>query len=595
MENSDSQKKEEGSQKRSPFDLIMNQIRRKKSFAERPQRSSVSRFFRPSENSEKKGKGISETKESEDKPEDKENIGSETEDAGLAGTEVCSVVGWGRVKQFVQKLGKKPDSRSLSLCNCGLTATDVVELATMLPFLTQLEDLDLSWNDLIGGALKALTFHLQHVNRLKTLKLSNCRLTAEDITALGQAFEYIPLLEELDLSWNSYIGGHLSCLTEGLQLDCRVKTLCLVDCGITADDAKSLGEALVLLPSLEVLDLSVNKHLASGLQDFAPALRHTPRLQVLRLHMCGLKQDSIQTLGSALQHLPDLKMLDLSCNKEAGGGFKEGGAQIATLKGLQSLDLHLCCLTDEDMLALTQVIPLLSDLQELDLSSNKKTGVMIQHLFSRLRFLPKLKSLLINNCNLTEDSYRTLVEAVSQLFELEVLNLSWNKCVGGSLKLLLDPLVQTSSLQVLKLSSCSLTGDDLVDLASVSKSGELAHLRQLDLTYNDTVEDAGWAHFFQDTMGLKELTELDISLRPSTCRDPSPWIDSLQGFLIRLPALSEFGLHRWVLTNQQRECLESFNNSHKRSVHFDCYHSTTEQGRAPWSRTAGQENSPRKD
>ncbi|MGH0127256.1 UNVERIFIED_CONTAM: hypothetical protein FKN15_077005 [Acipenser sinensis] len=471
----DSQKKEEGSQKRSPFDLIMNQIRRKKSFAERPQRSSVSRFFRPAENSEKKGKGIPETKESEEKPEDKENIGPET--------------------------------------------------ATMLPFLTLLEDLDLSWNDFIGGALKALTFHLQLVNRLKTLKLSNCRLTAEDITALGQAFEYIPLLEELDLSWNSYIGGHLSCLTEGLQPECRVKTLRLVDCGVTADDAKSLGEALVLLPSLEVLDLSVNKHLASGLQDFAPALRHASRLQVLRLHMCGLKQDSIQILGGALQHLPDLKTLDLSCNKEAGGGFKEGAAQIATLKGLQSLDLHLCCLTDEDMLA--------------------------------------------------------LMEAVSQLFELEVLSLSWNKCVGGNLKSLLDPLVQTSSLQVLKLSSCNLTGDDLVDLASVSKSGELAHLRQLDLTYNDTVEDAGWAHFFQETMGLKELTELDISLRPSTHRDASPWIDSLQGFLIRLPAISEFGLHRWVLTNQQRECLESFNNSHKRSVHFDCYHSTHRAGQGP--------------
>lgn len=56
----------------------MNQIRRKKSFAERPQRSSVSRFFRPAENSEKRGKGIPETKESEEKPEDKENIGPET-------------------------------------------------------------------------------------------------------------------------------------------------------------------------------------------------------------------------------------------------------------------------------------------------------------------------------------------------------------------------------------------------------------------------------------------------------------------------------------------------------------------------------------
>lgn len=43
-------------------------------------------------------------------------------------SEISSVVEWGRVKQFVQKLGKTPDSQSLSLSHCDLTATDLVEL-----------------------------------------------------------------------------------------------------------------------------------------------------------------------------------------------------------------------------------------------------------------------------------------------------------------------------------------------------------------------------------------------------------------------------------------------------------------------------------
>lgn len=42
--------------------------------------------------------------------------------------EITSVVGWGRVKQFLEKLGKKPDSQVLSLSHCDLTATDIVEL-----------------------------------------------------------------------------------------------------------------------------------------------------------------------------------------------------------------------------------------------------------------------------------------------------------------------------------------------------------------------------------------------------------------------------------------------------------------------------------
>lgn len=57
---------------------------------------------------------------------------------------------------------------------------------TLLPFLTQLEVMNLSWNDLLGGSLKALSVHMQHVGKLKVLKLSGCRLTAEDLAALGE-------------------------------------------------------------------------------------------------------------------------------------------------------------------------------------------------------------------------------------------------------------------------------------------------------------------------------------------------------------------------------------------------------------------------
>lgn len=37
-------------------------------------------------------------------------------------------LGWGRVRLFLQRLGKTADSRSLSLAHCDLTATDLLEL-----------------------------------------------------------------------------------------------------------------------------------------------------------------------------------------------------------------------------------------------------------------------------------------------------------------------------------------------------------------------------------------------------------------------------------------------------------------------------------
>lgn len=59
-----------------------------------------------------------------------------------------------------------------------------------------------------------------------------------------------------------------------------------------------------------------------------------------------------------------------------------------------------------------QVIPLLSSLQELDLSANKKVGTASEHLLSRLRFLPALKSLLINNCASECETFAALGKGV---------------------------------------------------------------------------------------------------------------------------------------------------------------------------------------
>lgn len=54
------------------------------------------------------------------------------------------------------------------------------------------------------------------------------------------------------------------------------------------------------------------------------------------------------------------------------------------------------------------MIPLLSSLQELNLSSHKNVGVSSGPLLGRLRFLPKLKSVAISNCGLGEESFSSL-------------------------------------------------------------------------------------------------------------------------------------------------------------------------------------------
>ncbi|XP_068056355.1 leucine-rich repeat-containing protein 31 isoform X5 [Anomalospiza imberbis] len=427
------------------------------------QPSAIKQFFKGFDSGKSEGKDIREIEETEinndgaDDQSEKQDLSVEDGLSHLT-SEAESPSGEQRFNQFMEKLGKKPSSKNLDLNNCALSATDITELASLLPFLPELEEISLSWNGCAGGTLKALTAHLHHVNLLKVLRLNNCRLTAEDVISLD----------------------------------------------------------------------------------------------------------------TALQHLTELRKLDISCNREIGGGFKASTAHLASLKNLEVLDLHQCCVTEEDMTVLSQVIPLLSNLQELNLSSNKNVGLSSDPLLGRLRFLPKLRSVTISNCGLGEESLSSLAEAALHLPELEILDLSWNKCVGGNLKLLLGALKLATEIQVLRLSSCNLVADDLALLTSLRQDGHLARLQKLDLSYNNNISDEGWAVFCQGLGAFKELSELDVSLRPSSCRDCGPWFGGLLAALTQLPALAELAMQRWALSECQRKKMEGFNQANKRNIRFDC-------------------------
>lgn len=59
-------------------------------------------------------------------------------------------------------------------------------------------------------------------------------------------------------------------------------------------------------------------------------------------------------LDTAFQYLLELRKLDLSCNREIGRGFEDSAAHLANLKDLEVLDLHQCCVTEEDLAVLSK-------------------------------------------------------------------------------------------------------------------------------------------------------------------------------------------------------------------------------------------------
>uniref|UniRef100_A0A3Q1BZ15 Leucine rich repeat containing 31 n=1 Tax=Amphiprion ocellaris TaxID=80972 RepID=A0A3Q1BZ15_AMPOC len=477
MESADGQRgRDGGSLRRSPLNVIMSQIRRKRSFSDR---KPLGRFLSRSSSQT----GIPEDGE----PEAREDKG------GQSSGDSERHMGWGGVSVFLQRLGKKSDSRNLRLGHCDLTATDLLELASLLQFLPQLEEVDVSWNELIGGSLAALTSHMQQVSGIRTLRICSCRLNANDVAALGNSLGSVPLLEILDLSWNSGVGGGA---LQGLlgKLQPVLRELHLVACQLTAADAAVLGT------------------------------------------------------GGSLRYLPSVRELDLSCNKQLSGGLSRLTCHLAHVTHLESLDLHLCCLSHSDLEQLIQVLPSLTSLTELDVSSNQEAGGVVRPLVSALP-VRQMRRLPLNSCSLNEESFNALALVVPYLRSVDV---SWCKVVGGRLSLLLDSL-QPSIILELRLSSCDLITDDLHHLAS--RRGFLSSLRVLDLSYNGSVGDEGWSALFS-AGGLGSLEDVDVSLRPSSSTRCSAWLPSLLRALPRWAALARLALQRWTVGSEDRRLLD---------------------------------------
>lgn len=58
----------------------------------------------------------------------------------------------------------------------------------------------------------------------------------------GEALNALPELEELNLSWNSKVGGNLPLMLQKFQEGSKIQTLELVDCALTLEDGVFMGK-----------------------------------------------------------------------------------------------------------------------------------------------------------------------------------------------------------------------------------------------------------------------------------------------------------------------------------------------------------------
>ncbi|KAL4007280.1 hypothetical protein ACER0C_001132 [Sarotherodon galilaeus] len=311
------------------------------------------------------------------------------------------------------------------------------------------------------------------VRNCRKARLTHCGFSETHYEVVASALKSNPShLTELDMSENSLQDPAVKLLCAGLESPyCRLETLRLKDCGLSEISWDYLAAALKSNPShLRQLDLSNNNKLQdSGVKHLCGFLESPGcKLETLRLKDCDLSEISCDYLAAALKSNPTYpSVLDLSVN----------------FSNLQDSGVKQLCVLLENPRCRFQTLRL----KDCDLSE-----ISCDYLAAALKSNPTYPSVLdlsVNFSNLQDSGVKQL-------------------CV-----LLKNPRCR---FQTLRLKDCDLSEISCDYLAAALKSNP-SHLRQLDLSNNNYLQDSGVKHLcgFLESPGCKletlRLRRCDLS------------------------------------------------------------------------------------
>ena len=438
-------------------------------------------------------------------------------------------------KEGVDALIDEADDRVLSIKALSFHGKDCLMeqfklLNTCLSYMESLEVLDISHTNLGPKKMKLLTENLTLPN-LQTLKLSSSML-GYDLQSLvfgSPTFRQVLLVdgdiyqhqERLvsSFGFSPFLSGcgsqarikfqdypmklsELEVLSNSIGQFSFCINLCLSNCNINADGAKTMAGGLKHCTNLQILGLDNNSIGTGGAKALADCLSNCTNLRNLSLGNNSIHTDGVKALADSLKSCTNLKMLSLKKNDIDADGAKALATCLMQCPNLQTLDLEDNKIGTYGAKALADCLKYCTDLQGLGLLNNSIGTGGAQALADCLSHCTNLKNLILGNNSIGTDGARALADCLNHCTDLRKLFLSNNSIHSDGVKALADSLKYCTNLEILYLKNNDIGADGAFALATCLK--QCPNLQTLDLDNNKIGTDG--ARAFADC--LKRCTNL---------------------------------------------------------------------------------------
>ncbi|CAD5126284.1 DgyrCDS14440 [Dimorphilus gyrociliatus] len=286
--------------------------------------------------------------------------------------------------------------KEINLKSCNLTEKQGEWLGDALKNCSLLESVSLSYNRLGEKALETICDGLMSSSsKLSEINLTSCFLSKKSANSLSKIIQGCTALESIDLSENEELGREFVKIFQNCSE--KLKTLKLSNCKVNQVDAHSLQKLTQICSSLEIVDLSHNKEMGNGFQSICWQWSKGNSLKEINLSYCNLSKTEGEVLGKALEKCHSLTTLDLSGNKKIGKAFYEIFKQLQFCKKLKDINISACQIAIDTAFYFRTAIEGHTSIETINVSSNHNIDMIFQTLMSSSSALKKIN---IANCNL---------------------------------------------------------------------------------------------------------------------------------------------------------------------------------------------------